>query len=265
MGTLIPHLDIRRTMKVIILCLLLGTTLGAPGSPSFGEFKEEYHHHYTDPKAEAAAKAEYEKHKAQVEQNNADYEAGKSHYKEKIVPWDDLTDEEFEKEKTGLITTDDKARATGLILTPEHERINTPEEIAFFDRLYAEYDRIDIPDTWDSRAKGWVTSVKHQMGCGSCTAFAAIAAAESSLLKAGADRSTLDLSEQWLLDCTPIEKPWDNQGCGGAKFLTYPKYMSETGNLMHEKDRPYIADDTFQCPSGPYWSPGYKIKAVTQW
>ena len=141
-------------MKVIILCLLLGTTLGAPGSPTFEEFEEKYHHNYTDAKAEATAKEEFEKHKAQIEQNNADYEAGKSHYKEKIVPWDDLTDEEFEKEKTGLITTDDKARATGLILTPEHERINTPEEIAFFDQLYAEYDRVDIPDTWDSRTKG---------------------------------------------------------------------------------------------------------------
>merc|ERR1712045_42908 len=149
MGTLISHLDIRRTMKVIILCLLLGTTLGAPGIPTFEEFEEKYHHNYTDAKAEATAKEEFEKHKALVEQNNADYEAGKSHYKLKIVPWDDLTDEEFKKEK-----------ATGLIVTPEDERINTPEEIAFLDRLYAEYDRADIPDTWDSRTKGWVTPVQ---------------------------------------------------------------------------------------------------------
>jgi len=263
MGTLISHLHIGRTMKVIILCLLLGTTLGAPGSPTFEEFEEKYHHNYTDAKAEATAKEEFEKHKAQVEQNNADYEAGKSHYKEKIVPWDDLTDEEFKKEKTGLIPTDDKARATGLIPTPEHERINTPEEIAFLDRLYAEYDRADIPDTWDSRTKGWVTSVQDQEGCGSCAAFAAIAAAESSLLKAGADPSTLDLSEQWLLDC----KPEFAEGCAGARLRAYPEYLAKTGNLMHEKDRPYDGAQAFydQCPSGPYWSPGYKIKYLIQW
>merc|ERR1711878_202576 len=71
------------------------------------------------------------------------------------------------------------------------------------EEIYAKYDRASIPATWDSRAKGWVSAVKNQGACGSCAAFAAVGAAESSLLKAGAAKGSLDLSEQWLVDCKP--------------------------------------------------------------
>merc|ERR1711910_136819 len=103
MGT---FLDIGRTMKVIILCLLLGTTLGAPGGPTFEEFEESLNEKFLDPKEEAAAKEEFAKHEAQVEENNADYEAGNSNFMEEVEPRDDESDEEFEKEKEGLITDD---------------------------------------------------------------------------------------------------------------------------------------------------------------
>merc|ERR1712038_422873 len=124
--TLTFVLDIGRTMKVIILCLLLGTTLGAPGGPTFKEFEEEQHEKFLDPEEEAAAKEEFAKHEAEVEKNNADYEAGKSNYKEEVEPWDDQPDQEFEKENEGLLPIDDmtEARGMGLIITPEHERIN---------------------------------------------------------------------------------------------------------------------------------------------
>ena len=146
-------------MKVIILFLLLGTTLGAPGE-TFEEFEEKNNEVFLDPHEEADAKEEFAKHEAQVEENNADYEAGNSNFMEEVEPWDDETDEEFEKEKEGLDPPADmtriipEERGMGLIVTPEHERINTPEEMAFFDEIYAKYDRESIPATWDSRAKG---------------------------------------------------------------------------------------------------------------
>ena len=43
---------------------------------------------------------------------------------------------------------------TGLLVTPKHERVNTPEERAFLDEIYAKYDRDNLPNSWDSRAKG---------------------------------------------------------------------------------------------------------------
>ena len=156
-------------MKVIILFLLLGTTLGAPGGPTFEEFEEKNHEVFLDPHEEADAKEQFAKHEAEVEKNNADYEDGKSNYKEEVEPWDDQSDAEFEKEKEGLNPIDNmtrilpEGRAMGLIITPEHERINTPEEIAFFDKIYAKYDRADYPATWDSRAKGNNCLVSWQM------------------------------------------------------------------------------------------------------
>ena len=104
--------------------------------------------------------------------------------------------------------------------------------------------------------------MRNQGGCGSCAAFAAVGAAESSLLKAGAAAATLDLAEQWLVDC----KPEGANGCNGAQLPSYQRYMAAKDHLMHENDRPYQGKTEFQCPNGKYWSPGYKItKAPVAW
>ena len=48
---------------------------------------------------------------------------------------------------------------------------------------------------------GLVTTPKSQGTCGSCAAFASTGAFETCMLKAGASKTNLDLSEQWLLNC----------------------------------------------------------------
>ena len=109
---------------------------------------------------------------------------------------------------------------------------------------------------------GWISSVKNQGSCGSCVAFATAGLAEATLIKAGAAKSGLDLAEQWLVDC----KPAGANGCNGAGVTSYSMWMPKNGNLMHENAYPYKASATFQCPSGPYWSPGYKLeKTVIDW
>ena len=66
---------------MIIIGLLIATTLAAPGGkgpgqtappkpPNFEEWKEINNEVFLDPKEEAAAKEEYNKHKAQVQKNN---------------------------------------------------------------------------------------------------------------------------------------------------------------------------------------------------
>ena len=70
-----------------------------------------------------------------------------------------LSDEEILKEKTGLIDSKEERSnpmrfRTGLLVRPKHERVNTPEERAFLDEIYAKYDRDNLPQVWDSRAKG---------------------------------------------------------------------------------------------------------------
>ena len=91
--------------------------------------------------------------------------------------------------------------------------------------------------------------------CSSCTAFATIGAAEAALIKAGADPESMDLSEQWLLNCSPY-----GSGCDGAWPTDYAKWIPTQGVLMLEDDYPYTASsDKTSCKDGPYWNPGYKI------
>ena len=72
------------------------------------------------------------------------------------------------------------------------------------------------PVNWKS--KGKVTSVKNQGSCGSCWAFATVAAIESSRLIETNVRS--DLSEQHLVDCV-----YDRSGCRGGWMSTAMRYI----------------------------------------
>ena len=114
---------------------------------------------------------------------------------------------------------------------------------------------------WRSNGGDFVTPVRNQGGCGSCWAFAATAALESSVLRAqntpGID---LNLSEQVLISCGS-SGGHDAGGCGGGTI--YPSYASDyirdTG-LPLETCYPYTATDG-SCGSacGTYQSATYQI------
>ena len=148
------------TMKIIVLCLLLGTTLGAPGKDlTIQEFEEKFHQKFASVKDEADAAKELALKEAEIDEQNEKFAKGEANFEEELEPWDDLSDAELLKEKTGLDTSEEERSnpmrfRTGLLVKPEHERVNTPEEKAFLDEIYAKYDRGSIPNSWDSRAKG---------------------------------------------------------------------------------------------------------------
>ena len=148
-------------MKIIVLCILLGTSIGAPPEKdlSLKEFEEKFHQKFASPKDEAAAAKELARREAQIDEENEKYAKGEANFEEELEPWDVFSEDEVLKEKTGLTTSEEERSnpmrfGTGLLVKPKHERVNTPEERAFLDEIYAKYDRESIPKSWDSRAKG---------------------------------------------------------------------------------------------------------------
>ena len=108
---------------------------------------------------------------------------------------------------------------------------------------------------------GWVTPVKHQLSCGSCNIMATMAAAETALIKAGADLASMDLSEQWPLNCA-----YPFSGCAGGDAKEIANFLVSKGIVIKESDLPYEPwvknDNNYnECKedSSPYWNPGYKL------
>jgi xylem cysteine proteinase len=126
----------------------------------------------------------------------------------------DLTEEEFISKYTGL-----------------NYQADTPKN-------YVTLESSNQGAGVDWRSKGAVNAVKDQGQCGSCWAFSAASALESSWFLA---HGTLyDLSEQQLVDCATTT---GNQGCNGG-FMDYAfKYIQLFGGLEQTSDYPYTAQD----------------------
>lgn len=93
-----------------------------------------------------------------------------------------------------------------------------------------------LPATYDLRDYDILTPVKHQMECGSCGEFAAVALLEA-LIKRETGRE-VDLSEQQIVSCVP--------GCGcvsGCSSLDALQYMRREGVVL-EEDFPYKNADS---------------------
>ncbi|XP_034826449.1 cathepsin K-like [Maniola hyperantus] len=83
----------------------------------------------------------------------------------------------------------------------------------------------ELPEHYDMRIEGYITSVKNQADCGSCWSFSTVAAVEGALARSNGGRN-LDLSEQSLVDCA-----WGfhNSGCSGGVINEAYKYILKHG------------------------------------
>merc|ERR1712215_461769 len=115
-----------------------------------------------------------------------------------IYEFSDLPDEDFVTSHTRLLGN----------LTLGHLTYD-PESEKFFNQL--KMSMSTVPDSYSSVALKYVTPVRHQGGCGSCTAFATMAVVETCFKKAIGKGG--DYSEQHLLDCSyGAPDVWDYEG-----------------------------------------------------
>ena len=116
---------------------------------SIKKFEDEFHELWSDPMDEATAAKVLADEEASIEQDNLDYENGKSSYSEKVNEMSALPINEFESEKLGALEAPEYAK--GLIETPEIERTISLEDQAYLDSIYEEMDRQSIPSAYDAR------------------------------------------------------------------------------------------------------------------
>ncbi|HQI70280.1 MAG TPA: C1 family peptidase [Bacteroidales bacterium] len=102
---------------------------------------------------------------------------------------------------------------------------------------------------YDLRTNNLITPVKDQGNCGSCWAFATIAAIESNWKKTG--YGTYILSEDNVIDC----HSFDEAPCyGGSFFMAHALFSRHGGTLLNANDAytPTIQD----CPLSQTFPPG---------
>jgi len=108
-----------------------------------------------------------------------------------------------------------------------------------------------VPDSWDWRAHGKVTSVKNQGGCGACYTFAAIGNIEAKMLIDGA--GTYDFSENNAKECNWYEITGTAGGtsCSGGNYDLLANMFSKKGTVLETCD-PYVASDANCKSTCPY-------------
>ncbi|CAF2458543.1 unnamed protein product [Rotaria sp. Silwood2] len=103
-------------------------------------------------------------------------------------------------------------------------------EDLFHDVLHPDktnYDNIVLPDSFDWREKNLVSSIKNQLTCGSCYAFATVAVLETLYAWKNNLSEVIDFSPQQLVDCST-----GNSGCKGGLFGPSIRYLKKNGGKL---------------------------------
>jgi len=193
-----------------------------------------------------------QKNEDDVKRINREFINGEVGFYEKINPYSDLPEDEFQKQRLGVTFRPEYSR--GLLIANESEIDEESER--YFETF--RFSRQSVPSSYSSVDKGHVTIIKNQMMCGSCVAFASIATIETAFAKITGKLS--DYSEQELLDCG--FNHYHAKGCDGAQGYSYFKWLVHNKRMvpMHESSYPYFNNLHYNCPAAKPYNIGAKIK-----
>ena len=137
-------------MKGVIFCLLIARAcMGEYFNLTIKEFEGRYHKTYDTLEEEEAAAKNLAAQEAQINAQNEKFDAGEANFDEELYEWDDLSDEEFINQYTGVI------------IDPEdEERKTNPGDLAHITNLHKKYSQEGIPEFWDSRDPVLTNSTK---------------------------------------------------------------------------------------------------------
>merc|ERR1719385_309149 len=144
------------------------------------------------------------------------------------------------------------------LLEPSADQVEDERSERYFEQV--RMDRAAVPASYSSLSKGWVSPVKNQQQCGSCVAFANMAAIETCFKKATGVFG--DYSEQQLVDCGYQQN--GANGCNGAYTYSYIKTLADSGlDLTAEATYPYKnSDPALTCPALDHYNQGAKVSGV---
>jgi hypothetical protein len=173
-----------------------------------------------------------------VRSHNARASRGAETYTVAVNKWSDLTHAEWAAQMGltvgGLITPQTAAAAAAA--TPNatyHNGSSSSSEPAFF--WLPEDGALGgrgAPTSLDWRARGAVTPVKNQGGCGACWSFGATGTMEGAWFLAG--HKLASLSEEQLIHCS-------GQNCGGGNPGHAIDYVVHNHGIDSERDYRYTA------------------------
>ena len=187
---------------------------------TFEQYLLEFQKTYTDPKEYAARKATFQDKLDQVLRHNAD---DTQSYKKGVNHFSDRTEVELQRMR-GL--------KSSLLYASNANKAPTLKRQV--------YNMSALPASVDYRTKGILTPVKNQGECGSCWAFASTETLEAHwALKTG---NLWELSEQFVLDCTPNpDHCGGTGGCGGGTGELYYASVKKNGGIPGAYTYPYLS------------------------
>merc|ERR1712080_505126 len=232
-------------MKVFCLLLLVSCSVALPSKPTLDfdpndtlgekDFEKKFHKEHR----ENFDVEEYQKRKEALKQN-----------------------EEFEKEKGGLIMPETEY-GRGLLEPLPENRVDEDSE-RYFESVRS-LNRA-VPSSYSSVALGNVSPVKSQGRCGSCAAFASMAAIETCFKRVTGVFG--DYAEQQFVDGAYGYE--GANGCDGAAPHAYLKWAAKKNPLRnqgsgfpHENMRPYAnTEPSYGSMSQQTYNQGAKVTDV---